>query len=68
MRVSQFGETTQEEYSKHAPQALARCHYLRITSLTNTGSPPPLIPPQAGDTGRLQIVLKENILLFTQIP
>ena len=30
--------------------------------------PPPLIPPQAGDTGRLQIVLKENILLFTQIP
>ena len=30
--------------------------------------PPPLIPPQEGDTGRLQIVLKENILLFTQIP
>ncbi len=25
--------------------------------------PPPLIPPQAGDTGRLQIVLKENINL-----
>ena len=29
--------------------------------------PPPFIPPPAGDTGRIGILLKENILKFTNI-
>jgi hypothetical protein len=31
-------------------------------------SPPPLIPPQAGDTGRPEILLKKNIFQLITIP